>query len=274
MSARRLSGRASADRCYNSLVSSTHTRPSHPSTASHDRPVARSPVALLPTHSTPSPPPLVRHLAGGQPQQRGTTLAVSQRQRQPARRTPDEAAAAPAGAAAPAAGQPNGMSAAPQRCVAVPPAAGHYLLADAHVPTGCVHGALPPGLAVDVDNLARLDIEVRLGLPIASPLSPLSFLGGGCMAATAGAAPQAVPRCCPLRPPYLLLTLWPLGAAGAGWQGGSAVPGRRGRRGSHLPRGRPARQDGAAHVCRPAHPHRCAHAAAAALLSRVAGVCC
>ena len=53
------------------------------------------------------------------------------------------------------------MSAAPQRCVAVPPGGGHYLLVDAHVPTGCVQGALPPGLEIDVDNLARLDIEAR-----------------------------------------------------------------------------------------------------------------
>lgn len=54
-----------------------------------------------------------------------------------------------------------------QHCAAVPSGGGHYTLANAHVPTGCIQGALPEGVSVCVDNLAQLDIEVgsRRGFP-------------------------------------------------------------------------------------------------------------
>lgn len=47
-----------------------------------------------------------------------------------------------------------------QRCAALPAKGGHYVLANAHVPTGCIQGELPAGASVCVDNLAQLDVEV------------------------------------------------------------------------------------------------------------------
>ena len=53
------------------------------------------------------------------------------------------------------------------RCVAVP-GRDHYVLANAHVPTGCIQGGSAgitgnASLCVDVDNLAAVDIVVRRG---------------------------------------------------------------------------------------------------------------
>ena len=54
------------------------------------------------------------------------------------------------------------------RCVAVP-SRDHYVLANAHVPTGCIEGGASSiagggaSLCVDVDNLAAVDIVVRGG---------------------------------------------------------------------------------------------------------------
>lgn len=49
----------------------------------------------------------------------------------------------------------------------------HYVLANAHVPTGCIQGAPPAGAAVCVDNLAQLDIEASR-----RAVDPLGWHGG------------------------------------------------------------------------------------------------
>jgi cytosine/adenosine deaminase-related metal-dependent hydrolase len=51
----------------------------------------------------------------------------------------------------------------PPRCVELP-TKGHYVLTNAHVPTGCIVGELPAGVSVCVDNVAELDLEVRNGM--------------------------------------------------------------------------------------------------------------
>ncbi|EFN58847.1 hypothetical protein CHLNCDRAFT_34176 [Chlorella variabilis] len=49
------------------------------------------------------------------------------------------------------------------RCVELPHGGGHYVLANARVPQGCVEGGVPASTHVCVDNLAELDIEVKGG---------------------------------------------------------------------------------------------------------------
>jgi len=66
------------------------------------------------------------------------------------------------------------------RCVALPPSGGTYLLANAHVPAGCIQGGLPLGAPVCIDNLAEVDIQVVQG-KVASlhPASAAASAAGG-----------------------------------------------------------------------------------------------
>lgn len=72
-------------------------------------------------------------------------------------------------------GAASGVGAAPRATPAVPaimtvgqprcvelPSRGHYVLTNAHVPTGCIAGNLPAGVSVCVDNVAELDLEASL----------------------------------------------------------------------------------------------------------------
>lgn len=53
------------------------------------------------------------------------------------------------------------MTVGQPRCVELP-SRGHYVLTNAHVPTGCIAGNLPAGVSVCVDNVAELDLEASL----------------------------------------------------------------------------------------------------------------
>ena len=64
----------------------------------------------------------------------------------------------------------------PPRCVELP-AKGHYVLANVHVPTGCIVGKLPADASVCVDNVAELDLEASTGVALACQGDASACLG-------------------------------------------------------------------------------------------------
>lgn len=77
---------------------------------------------------------------------------------QKSRRQRARGSAAAGVGAVPHSAVPAATTMGPPRCVELP-AKGHYVLTNAHVPTGCIAGELPAGASVCVDNVAELDLE-------------------------------------------------------------------------------------------------------------------